>query len=96
MEPLLQSIKKYLHETLKLDTETRRWKDQSNLPFFLANTYDFYETSLFNQPCLLMIGRENAEMTPERFESISNKFKKIGNGLLFTFNLLSLLTIANV
>lgn len=64
MGPLLQGIKSYLHETLKADIKTHRWKNQSSLPFFLTDAYDFYETSLFNQACLLMVGHQKAEMTP--------------------------------
>jgi hypothetical protein len=62
MEPGLPSIQGYLYETLKVGIKVRLWK--GNLPFFLTNSYDFYETSLFNRPCLLMISRENANTTP--------------------------------
>lgn len=81
MEGLLHNIKKYLHETLKVDIKTRRWKNQNTLPFFLTNTYEFYETSIFNQSCLLMIGHENVEVTPgiirKHLEQIQKNWKGI-------------------
>lgn len=61
---LLQNLKIYLYETLKADIETHRWKNQSDLPFFLTNAYSFYETTLFNQACLLMVDHGNTEITP--------------------------------
>lgn len=82
MEPLLQSIKKYLHETLKVDIEIRRWKNQSNLPFFLTDTYKFYETSLFNQPCLLMISHENTETTPGMIRKHEQQIQKNWKGFI--------------
>lgn len=82
MEPLLQSIKKYLRETLKVDIKTCRWKNQTRLPFFLTDTYDFYETALFNQPCLLMIGHENAEITPGTIRKHQKQIQKNWKGFI--------------
>ncbi len=80
MEPLLQSIKTYLRETLKADIETHRWKNQSSLPFFLTDAYDFYETMLFNQAYLLMIGHEDAEITPGTIRKHQEQIQKNWNG----------------
>lgn len=82
MEPLIKSIKKYLQETLKVEIETHRWNNQSNLPFFLTDTYDFYESALLNQPCLLMIGHDNAEMTPGTIRKHQELIKKNWKGCI--------------
>lgn len=80
MDPLLQNIKKYLLETLKVDIEIRKWKNQSGLPFFLIDSYDFYETTLFNQACLLMIGHQNGENTPGIIRRHQEQIQKKWNG----------------
>ncbi|HEY2809798.1 MAG TPA: hypothetical protein VGJ00_00175 [Rhabdochlamydiaceae bacterium] len=82
MEPLLQSIKKYLHEILRVDIEVQQWKGQGELPFFLADAYDFYETSLFNQVCLLMIGHESAEITPATIRKHQEQIQKNWKGFI--------------
>ena len=40
------------------------WKGQGELPFFLVNRYSFYETTLLEQACILMIAKANADLTP--------------------------------
>lgn len=64
MDTLIESLKQYLYETLKVTVEAYPWKGQSSLPFFLVNNYYFYEISLLGQPCLLMIYRERSDITP--------------------------------
>jgi len=82
MKPILQGIKKYLHEVLKVDIEIRPWKGQDKLPFFLADAYDFYQTSLFNQACLLMIGYEGAEITPATIRKHQEQIQKNWKGCI--------------
>ena len=79
MNPLLQSLKNYLYETLKAGVETHKWKNQNGLPFFLTDAYDFYETMLFNQTCLLMIAREDTEVTPGTIRKHQEKIQKKWN-----------------
>lgn len=80
MASLFQGIKKYLQETLKIDIHPRQWKDRSKLAFFLTDTYDFYETSLFNQACLLMIDRSNTEITPGTIRKHQEQIQKTWKG----------------
>jgi len=79
MAPLLQSVKNYLHEILKIVIEIRPWKRRAELAIFLTDTYDYYETSLFNQSALLMVAHEDAELTPATIrkhqEQIQKKWK---------------------
>ena len=76
MKLLLQSLKNYLYETLKTNIETLRWKKQSNLPIFLTDAYDFYETTLFNQTCLLMIAHKNNEIAPGTIRKHQEQIQK--------------------
>jgi len=82
MNPLLQNLKTYLHETLKVGIETHKWKRHSGLPFFLTDTYDFYETTLFNQTCLLMIAHEDTEITPGTIRTHQEQIRKNWKGFI--------------
>ena len=62
MEQLIEDLKKYLHDAVNVSVDVRSWKGQSKLPFFLIDSYNFYEISLFKKTCLLMIARENLEI----------------------------------
>lgn len=64
MNKLHENLKAYLHDTLNVTIETHPWKNQSSLPFFLIDAYNFFEISLFDQPCLLMIAQESINITP--------------------------------
>lgn len=78
MDKLTESLKQYLHETLSVAIEAQPWENQSCLPFFLVDAYDFCEISLLGQSCLLMIARENADITPgtirKHWEQVQNKW----------------------
>lgn len=80
MELLLQDIKKYIHELLNVDIEASQWKEEGKLTFFLTDAYDFYETSLFNQACLLMIDRQNGNITPGTIRKHQEQIQKNWNG----------------
>lgn len=64
MRDLIESLKSYLKESLNVAINIHHWKNPGNLPFFLVNSYDFFKFSIFEQPCLLMVSKESAEITP--------------------------------
>src|ERR1700730_10608961 len=64
MGSLIDKTKKYLEETLGVEISILPWKDQKKLPLFLINAYTFFETSLLNHPCLMMIAKNTVELTP--------------------------------
>lgn len=64
MEKLVESLKHYLSDALKMSIDANSWKRQSSLPFFLTDNYYFYEVSLLGTHCLLMISRDRADTTP--------------------------------
>lgn len=64
MKKTPQHLKEYLAEVLDLQVKMQRWTKGDTLPFFLIDTYDFYETSLFKVSFLLVLAKEDVELTP--------------------------------
>lgn len=73
MSDLIERLKSYLNEVLSVSVEVHQWRN-GNLPFFLTNSYEFFKFSIFEQPCLLMVSKESAEITPGL---ISKHYKQI-------------------
>ncbi len=64
MNKLVEGLKKYLRDALKISIETKLWKSHNFLPIFLINYYDFYEAFLLGTHCLLMIAKEDENTAP--------------------------------
>lgn len=64
MKNTIEDLKHYLHETLNVQTHIQPWDGQGELLFFLRDLYDFYEITLLQQRCLLIIAKEGTESTP--------------------------------
>lgn len=64
MNSLIRQTEKYLDETLGITMNARKWSEEDSLPFFLRNLYHFYQASLFDMPCLLMLAQQEDEQTP--------------------------------
>ena len=64
MKSLLRDFERHLKENLDITATTKKWEGVDSLPFFLRDSYTFYEVSLLNTPCLLMVARDNNEQTP--------------------------------
>ena len=64
MMSLLRDFEHHLKENLDITATTKKWDSVDSLPFFLRDSYTFYEASLLNTPCLLMVARDNNEQTP--------------------------------
>ncbi len=64
MKSLLRDFERHLKENLDITATTEKWDGVDSLPFFLRDSYTFYEVSLLNTPCLLMVARDNNEQTP--------------------------------
>lgn len=79
MEKTVKDLEAYLSDVLALQVTIRSWKKDRELPFFLKNSYDFYELSLFEHSCLLMQLKENIEVTPatarKHWEQVQKKWK---------------------
>lgn len=74
MIELIESLKSYLNQALNISIDVHPWKNPDNFPFFLIDSYEFYKFSLFEQPCLLMVSKESAEITPGL---ISKHYKQV-------------------
>ena len=64
MKDGIERFENYLLEVLGLKVKTRPWKGQSKLPFFLIDSYNFYEIILLKKSCLLMVVKEGVDVTP--------------------------------
>lgn len=61
---MLRDLQRYFHEILNVSITVRPWVKKSELPLFLIVAYDFYEISLLNNPCLLMLSKSDTVYTP--------------------------------
>lgn len=79
MEKKIKDLEAYLSDVLALQVKIRPWLKGDALPFFLVDSYDFYELSLFEHSCLLMYSKENMEVTPalarKHWEQVQKKWK---------------------
>lgn len=79
MEKKIKDLETYLSNVLALQVKIRPWKKGGTLPFFLGNSYAFYELFLFEHSCLLMYTKENIEVTPatirKHWEQVQKKWK---------------------
>ncbi len=85
MNRLHESLKAYLNETLNVIIETHPYENQNSLPFFLTDAYIFFEISLFKQPCLLMIAKENKDITPGMIRKHWEQVEKIWDGSIIIY-----------
>jgi DNA-binding transcriptional regulator YhcF (GntR family) len=68
MMDLVEDLKKYLDESLGIQISIFPWKDQKKLPFFLVDAYTIFESSLLGNPCLIMISKNDVELTPHTIQ----------------------------
>lgn len=64
MDQLAISFKRYVKETLDIDTRPKQWQGTANLPMFLRNTYVFFGVRILGVPCLVMATKGKTEQTP--------------------------------
>jgi len=64
MDQLETNFKRYLKETLDIDTQPKQWPEKGKLPIFLRNMYIFFEVRILGIPCLVMAANDKAEQTP--------------------------------
>jgi|688.fasta_scaffold31213_4 hypothetical protein len=76
---LIEKLKKYLEKTLGIEIFIRPWKDRKKLPFFLVDAHTFFESSLLNNPCLIMVSKNDIELTPNTIQKHWNQVTKKWN-----------------
>ena len=80
MDKLIESLKHYLSDVLKVDVKTTSWKKQKSLPFFLTENYHFYEVFLHGTHCLLMTSREHPDTPPGTVRKYWDQIQKQWDG----------------
>jgi len=64
MRAQLNTLVKYLQETLGLDLHPVPWTGQDRLPFLLRDRYRFYQIQILETNCLLMVDANKNEQSP--------------------------------
>lgn len=82
MRDLIESLKSYLKEALNVSIDIHLWKNPGDLPFFLMDSYEFFKFAIFEQPCLLMVSKESAEITPGLISKYYKQAQKSCNGCI--------------
>lgn len=76
-----EALQAYFYSTLSMRLNIRPWKRWGELPIFLGDFYNFYETSLLEHPSLLMVAKEEAEVTPAMVRKHWEQVQKKWGGL---------------
>ncbi len=63
-DAVIDNLKKYIKETLKIELEITPWNGSEGLPFILRNNYNFYVAEIFNHSYLLLVAQKNKKQTP--------------------------------
>lgn len=64
MDKIIRDFERHLKEALNITVVPKEWRDADKLPFFLRDLYTFFQVSLLDTPCLLMVSRDKEEQTP--------------------------------
>jgi len=64
MENTAQKIRDYLAEVLGAPTEFRRWPGAAAVPFFLTDSFDLLELTLFDHPLVIALDKKPGELSP--------------------------------
>jgi DNA-binding MarR family transcriptional regulator len=84
MENLKCDFERYLNEALDITIKTQPWEGEVGLPFFLRNMYGFFQVSLLDTRCLVMVPRKEAEQTPATIRKhMLQVQKKWGHAVLY-------------
>ncbi|MGE3954328.1 MAG: winged helix-turn-helix domain-containing protein [Parachlamydiales bacterium] len=60
----IDAVEGYVYEVLDVQLKLSSWAGAQRLPFYLLNTYDFYEMVLLGVPCVVMAAKEGVALTP--------------------------------
>ena len=70
----IDSIERYLEETLGLAVRLSAWNASDRLPIYLRDGYRFYAAELLGMQCLFMVDRADEAPSPARVR------KQMGQG----------------
>lgn len=63
-DQLIKELKIYIKDTLAIPLVIKPWDNQSELPFFLRDQYEFFQADFINLACVLILAKDNNEATP--------------------------------
>ncbi len=76
----IEDLTAYLYKILGVRVSVKSWKGHDKLPFFLNDLYDFYEISLLEHSCLLLVAKESSKETPATIRKHKEQVQKIWKG----------------
>lgn len=77
---MIDKVELYLKATLGVSVAPAPWQEQEELPFFLTDLYQFFQTSLLESPCLLAIAKSKEDETPATIEKHFRQIQKRWDG----------------
>lgn len=86
----MQPLEEYLLEALDIQAKAISWKGEKKLPFYLQDTYSFYECSFPKKKSLLFISKKNTELTPAKIHSDLKQLRqKYGDSCIYVTSAIS-------
>lgn len=79
MDSIIQEFERYLSEVLGTKVISRPWKRRNSVPFFLKELYSFYEVTLMNCTCIVLIHKTDVEIMPAELRKHIEKLQKKWN-----------------
>lgn len=87
---LMQQAMDYLFENLEIKMKVLPWKGEEKLPFYLKNTYDFFEAKLMGYSYLFVTCKSNEEHPPGKVLKHWQQLQKIWErGLVYVHHVMS-------
>lgn len=84
MDGLLKNTLMYIRNTLDLDVEPVLWKTTENLPYYLRDSYRFFESEVLQTAVLLMLDDGSDENTPANIRKHLRVVReKCGNEVIY-------------
>lgn len=87
---LIQQAVDYLFENLELKMKAMPWKGKDKTPFYLKNTYDFFEVGLMGLSYLFVACKFNEELPPGKVLKHWQQLQKIwGGSIVYVHHMMS-------
>ena len=74
MKPLLEQYSKYVHQIYGQKSGVLKWSGDKELPLYLRESYDLYETEISTKKAILAVDKREEEQPPAKLQ---NQLKQI-------------------
>jgi hypothetical protein len=78
---LLKKFQEYLHDSLSIQVSLQRWEGSQKLPLLLREFYEYHETTILHEQCLVMLPKNSEGVTPAKISKHMEHIRKIHTGL---------------